>query len=92
MNSQALIPALCFGGAFGLPLIIWGLILIVDRDRSWQRKLRTSRATQPPRRSRAWDRRQILYGSLLMALGLALMALLSALNYLAQGISPPPPF
>ncbi len=85
-----MLGAICFGGIFGLPLIIWGALLIFDRDRSWQ-KLQT-RATAPPRRTKAWDRRQVVYGCLLVALGLALLISLGTINFLLQAVSPPAPF
>lgn len=87
-----MLAALCFGSFFGLPFIAWGVILIVDRDRTWQRKLQRGPGDSPPRRTRAWDRRQIIYGTLLAAFGAALLLLLSVFNYLAQAISPPAPF
>ena len=85
-----MLGAICFGSAFGLPFIIWGALLIFDRDRSWQRLQR--RADAPPRRTKAWDRRQIVYGGLLVALGTALFVALGAINFLLQAVSPPPPF
>lgn len=91
-QGLTLIGALCFGAAFGFPFIVWGVILIVDRDRAWQRKLRRGRKKRPPQRTRAWDRRQITFGSLLILFGIAVLLLLSAFNYWAQGISPPAPF
>ena len=84
-----MLGALCFGAVFGLPFIIWGAILILDRERSWQRRQR--RATSPQRRGKAWDRRQIAYGCLLIALGIALFAALAAANYMLQAVSPPAP-
>ena len=87
-----MIAALCFGSLFGFPFIIWGVILIVDRDRSWQKILQRGQQATPPKRTRAWDRRQIAYGSLLILLGATVLLLLSVFNYLAQGISPPSPF
>ncbi len=85
-----MLGAVCFGAAFGLPFIIWGALLIFDRDRSWQKLQR--RASAPQRRTPAWDRRQILHGCLLICLGIVLLIALGAFNYLAQGISPPSPF
>ena len=87
-----MLAAICFGAVFGCPFIIWGLILIVDRDRTWQRKLRRASHDPPPRRTPAWDRRQILLGALLVAFGLATLLLLTLFNALAQTISPPAPF
>ena len=87
-----MLAAICFGAIFGLPFIIWGVILIVDRDRSWQKKLRLWRGPSPPQRTRAWDRRQIFYGCTLILFGTTLLIALSIFNYLAQAISPPPPF
>lgn len=84
--------AICFGSVFGLPFIVWGFILIVDRDRTWQRQLQRNRSNRPKRRTRAWDRRQIAYGALLIVFGLAVLLLLSAFNYVAQSISPPAPY
>lgn len=87
-----MLAALCFGSIFGLPFIVWGIILIVDRDRTWQRKLRRSQDGSAPRRTRAWDRRQIIYGTLLAVFGAVLLLLFSVFNYLAQAVSPPAPF
>ena len=83
--------AICFGAAFGLPFMALGLILIVDRERSWQRKLRNARAGEIPRRSPGWDRRQIGLGLLLILFGAAVFALLLGFNLWAQGISPAAP-
>ncbi len=87
-----MIGAICFGSIFGLPFIAWGVILIIDRDRSWQRYLRRNHGDRRPRRSPSWERRQIIYGALLVILGAAILLLLSAFNYLAGAISPPAPF
>ena len=87
-----MIGALCFGSLFGLPFVAWGIILIADRDRTWQKQQAQSNASPPRQRSRAWDRRQILYGALLIAFGAALIILLSLFNYAAQAVSPPAPF
>lgn len=87
-----MLAAICFGSIFGLPFVVWGVILIVDRDRTWRRKLERSRADQRPRRTAGWDRRQIIYGTILAVFGLAICLLFSAFNYLAQSISPPAPF
>ena len=85
-----MLGAICFGGVFGLPFIIWGALLIFDRDRSWQKLQR--RASAPPRRTKAWGRRQIVYGCLLATLGLALLISLGTINYLLQAVSPAAPF
>lgn len=85
-----MIAALCFGALFGLPLIVWGMLLIVDRDRAWQKKL--TRADSPLQRNRAWDIRQIIYGTLLVIFGAVILIALTLFNYAAQGISPPAPF
>ncbi len=87
-----MLAAICFGSIFGLPFIVWGVILIVDRDRSWQRNLQRSHGDSPPRRTPAWDRRQIIYGTLLVVFGATILLLFSAFNYLAQAVSPPAPF
>ena len=87
-----MVAALCFGGLFGAPFIIWGLLLIFDRSRSWQKKLIHSSAASPPHRTRAWDIRQIIYGMLLIIFGIVLVIALSLFNYAAQSISPPAPF
>ena len=87
-----MIAAICFGSMFGVPFIVWGIILIADRDRTWRKKLERGRESSPPQRTRNWDRRQMLYGSLLILFGIVILMLLSAFNYLAQTISPPAPF
>ena len=87
-----MVAALCFGSIFGFPFIIWGVILVVDRDRTWQCQLQRGNADKLPRRTRAWDRRQITYGALLMLFGAIIVILLTTFNFLAQGISPAAPF
>ena len=87
-----MLAAICFGSIFGVPFIVWGFILIIDRDRTWQRNLRRARGNMAPRRTSAWDRRQIIYGALLIIFGSAALVALSLFNYLAQSISPPAPF
>jgi len=86
------IAALCFGTLFGLPFVIGGLFLIFDRSRSWQKRLARSAANSPPKRTRSWDIRQIIYGTLMILFGTALIIVLSLFNYAVQSISPPPPF
>ena len=87
-----MVAAVCFGSIFGIPFIVWGIILIIDRDRSWQRRLRHARGKVAPRRTGAWDRRQVIYGVLLIIFGGAVLLALTVFNYLAQSISPPAPF
>ena len=87
-----MLAAICFGSIFGLPFIAWGVILIVDRDRTWQRKLQRNHENSPPLRTPDWDRRQIIYGTLLTVLGATVLLLFSVFNYLTQAISPPAPF
>ena len=86
-----MIGAICFGAAFGLPFMVWGAILIFDRDRSWQRYAQRYHG-EAPQRKPAWDRRQFIYGMLLLIFGATILLLVSAVNYLAQTVSPPAPF
>ncbi len=86
------IAALCFGALFGLPFIVWGLLLIFDRSRTWQKKLVHGKANVIPQRTRAWDIRQIIYGTFMVIFGAVIIIALSLFNYAAQRISPPPPF
>ena len=83
---------MCFGMAFGAPFVVLGLILIFDRERSWQRRIQRGTSDTPPRRTRSWDRRQIAYGMALIAFGIAIIIGLSVFNLWAQGFSPPAPF
>lgn len=85
-----MIAALCFGALFGLPFIVWGLLLIFDRSRTWQKRLAQSKANVIPQRTRAWDVRQIIYGMFMVILGAVIIIALSLFNYAVQGISPPP--
>ncbi len=89
--GASVIHALCFGMFFGFPFIVWGWILIFDRDRTWQKRLRRSQSRQMPKRTRAWDIRQLTYGALMIVLGITIISLLTFFNYLAQGVSPPAP-
>ena len=87
-----MLGALCFGLAFGAPIVVLGLVVIATRDRAWQLHVQRSKSNTPPQRTRAWDRRQILFGSILIAIGTLLTALLAVANAWLQSISPPPPF
>lgn len=83
-----MLGAACFGLVFGLPFIIWGLLLIFDRERTWQKKLEKSKSNTPPIRSGGWDKRQILYGAILISFGIAVTLFLAISNYAALTISP----
>ena len=72
--------AICFGSIFGFPFVIWGVILIVDRDRTWRRQLQRSQADSPPRRTASWERRQIIYGTLLVIFGVTVLLLFQRLQ------------
>lgn len=85
-----MLGALCFGTVFGFPFITWGLFLIFDRDRTWQKKIEKSK--KPLQRTSGWDTRQIIYGSLLVIFGTAVLIVLTLFNFAAQSISPPAPF
>jgi len=85
-----MLGALCFGTVFGFPFITWGLFLIFDRDRTWQKKIEKSK--NPPKRTPAWDTRQIIYGSVLVILGIVILISLTMFNIAVQSISPPAPF
>ena len=87
-----MIGAICFGTVFGFPFIAWGLFLIFDRDRTWQKQLEKSKANTPPKRTSAWDTRQIIYGSILVAFGTIILISLALINLAAQNMSPPAPF
>ena len=84
-----MISAICFGAVFGFPFILWGLFLIFDRDRTWQHILAKSKSNTPPKRTRAWDIRQQIYGTLMVIIGTLILLGLTILNFAAQQISPP---
>lgn len=86
-----MIGALCFGTVFGFPFIAWGLFLIFDRDRTWQKKLAKSKSKKPLDRTPAWDTRQIIYGATLVILGVVILIALILFNLAIQNISPPFP-
>ena len=81
-----MLGALCFGTFFGFPFIVWGLFLIFDRDRTWRKQI--EKDPNPRERTKAWDTRQIIYGSLLVAVGTILFVVLALINFAAQSISP----
>lgn len=83
-----MLGALCFGTVFGFPFIVWGLFLAFDRDRTWQKKLEKAKSKTPLVRTKAWDMRQKIYGSILVIIGTALLIGLALINYAAQSISP----
>jgi len=87
-----MLGAICFGTVFGFPFIVWGLFLIFDRDRTWQRKLEKSKSNEPLKRTQAWDTRQIIYGAIMVTVGTAILIALALINFAAQQISPPAPF
>jgi len=80
-----MVAAVCFGSIFGFPFIIWGIILIIDRDRTWQRRLRRARGNEAQRRTRAWDRRQVIYGALLVIFPMLIVFLLGQ-RYITSGL------
>lgn len=86
-----MIGAICFGLVFGFPFVTWGLFFIFDRDRTWQKQVEKSKSNTPKVRTPSWDRRQIIYGALLITFGIAVFVLFTAGNLAAQTISPPPP-
>ena len=87
-----MLGALCFGTVFGFPFITWGLFLIFDRDRTWQKKNERHKSKDPLIRKQAWDTRQIIFGSILIAFGVIILVVLILFNLAAQSISPPAPF
>lgn len=87
-----MLGALCFGTVFGFPFITWGLFLIFDRDRTWQKKVEKNQSKTPLQRTSTWDTRQIIYGSLLVLFGTVILIALALINFAAQSISPSAPF
>lgn len=87
-----MLGAICFGAVFGFPFIAWGLFLMFDRDRTWQKQMEKSKASSPPKRTPAWDMRQRLYGAILIIIGTTLLVGLALINLALQSISPPAPF
>lgn len=87
-----MLGAICFGTVFGFPFIVWGLFLMFDRDRTWQRKLAKSKTNKPPKRTSAWDMRQKIYGSIMVIIGTVILIALALFNLAAQSVSPPAPF
>lgn len=83
-----MVGALCFGTVFGFPFIVWGLFLMFDRDLTWQKKLEKSKSKQLPTRTSAWDKRQKLYGAMLVVFGTAILVSFTLFNLAAQSISP----
>ena len=58
----------------GGPFVLWGLLLIFDKDRTWKvqerRNMRRLHNQQTRKRTAEWDRRQSIYGSLLLLVGI----------------------
>lgn len=78
--GTSVIEAFGAGFVIGGPFVLWGLLLIFDRDRTWrvQNKRNVARGTLKER-TQAWDRRQIMFGSILILLG-AFLFLIMGLN------------
>lgn len=87
-----MLGAICFGTVFGFPFITWGLFLMFDRDRTWQKQLEKSKSNTPPKRTPAWDMRQKIHGAVLVTIGTIILVGLVAINLAVQTISPPAPF
>jgi hypothetical protein len=85
-----MLGALCFGTAFGFPFITWGLFLIFDRDRTWQKKIEKNTSKTALIRTQAWDTRQIIYGSILLIIGIIILFSLVLFNLTAQSLTPVP--
>jgi len=61
-----------FGAGFviGGPFVLWGLLLIFDRDRTWRvQNQRNIVSGTVKERTLTWDRRQIMFGAILILLG-----------------------
>lgn len=72
--DNPIVQSFCTGSFFGVPLILWGILLLRDRDRTWEVQRRRNEARGIIRkRTPAWDRRQILYGSLMIFAGAMLI-------------------
>lgn len=87
-----MLGALCFGTVFGFPFITWGLFLIYDRDRTWQKKIERNKSKNALIRTQAWDTRQIIFGTVLMTVGVIILIVLVLFNLATQSISPPANF
>ncbi len=85
-----MLGALCFGIVFGFPFITWGLFLMFDRDRTWQKKVERHRSKEALIRTQAWDTRQMIYGAILVAFGVIILFALVVFNLAAQSLSPIP--
>ena len=84
-----MIGALCFGTVFGFPFITWGLFLIFDRNRTWQKKVEKNKTKEALIRTEIWDRLQIIYGTILIIIGIIILVALVLFNLAAQSLTPP---
>lgn len=83
-----MLGALCFGTVFGFPFIIWGLFLIFDRDRTWQKKIEKNKSKTALIRTQTWDTLQIIYGAILVVIGVVILVALVVFNLAAQSLTP----
>jgi len=83
-----MLGALCFGTVFGFPFITWGLFLIFDRDRTWQKKVEKNKSKTALIRTQTWDTLQIVYGGILVTLGVVILVALVVFNLAAQSLTP----
>lgn len=83
-----MLGALCFGTVFGFPFITWGLFLMFDRDRTWQKKVEKHQSKDALIRTPSWDTRQMIYGAILITFGVVILVALVSFNLAAQSLSP----
>lgn len=79
-----------FGAGFvmGGPFVLWGLLLIFDKNRTWlvQERRNAKRLQNQQKRIRTpeWDRRQSIYGSLLVMVGVVIFLIVGLNGFRIQ--------
>lgn len=85
MGFPPMVNAVAASLILGAPFLLWGYWMIADRDRSWRvQQKRDAERGILRERTPGWDRRQQIYGSMLIVVGLLIMAGFMALNVIYQ--------
>lgn len=69
--GSSVVEAFGAGFVIGTPFILWGLLLIFDKDRTWMvQERRNTKRGIVRKRTNQWEHRQSTYGSILVIVGI----------------------
>ena len=80
--TDAFFQTLCLAAWIGVPFIVWGLLLIFNRDATWRAKeVRAAKKNKVIQRTEQWDQRQITLGRVLVVVGSVALIVITLLVF-----------